>query len=137
MKHKKIALIICFIFVSVTAMTLFASTAQAQQKACVFIKVGAGFSGKMRVISGSWKSEWSSDMAIGGQRCQSLENLSPGAPFSVQFKADLGKTVTCTPSDIPYNPKDPGNANYFAWGTTLKVKCSQDANAAEKKPGKK
>lgn len=115
------------------AFTLIASTAQAQPKACVYIKVGAGFSGKMRVVSGSWKSDWSSDMAIGGQKCQPLSSLAKGALFSVQFKADLGKTVTCQPANVPYDPDNPVNANYFAWGTTLNVKCSQDASGVKMK----
>ena len=127
-RKKNFLLLVCFSVVSIVALTLIASEAMAQQQACVFIKVGAGFSGKMRVVSGSWTSPWSSDMPIGQQRCQPLANLAPGAPYSVEFKADLGKSKICSPENLPYNPKDPGTANFFAWGTTLNVKCSQMAS---------
>ena len=72
-------------------------------------------------------------------KCQQITNFAKGAPYSVKVKAILGKTETCSPSDIPYNPDDPNNVTFHAWGQTLNVHCSQlgatpAPKAAEDKP---
>ncbi|MCX5812315.1 MAG: hypothetical protein NT178_07195 [Proteobacteria bacterium] len=125
MNHKKHFLkVICFGFASIMILILMASSAGAQQQACVFLKPGAGYAAEMRVTSASWETPWSGSFAIGGTKCQPLTNLKSGAAYTVEVKAILGQTKSCTPQ-VPYNPDYTGNITYFASGTTLSVKCEQ------------
>lgn len=124
MVYKKLFLtVICFGIISVMALVLMATSAQAQQQACVFLKPGAGYAAKMRITSGSWTTEWSGSFPIGQTKCQQLTNLKSGAEYNVEVKAILGKTQTCTPK-VPYNPDYQGSITYFASGTTQNVHCS-------------
>jgi hypothetical protein len=125
MNHKKHLLkAICFGFASVMVLMLVASSVGAQNQACVFLKPGAGYAAEMRVVSAGWQTEWSGSFAIGGTKCQPLANLSAGTAYTVEVKAILGQTKSCTPQ-VPYNPQYTGNITYFASGTTLNVKCEQ------------
>ncbi len=104
-------------------MALMATAAQAQQKACVFLKVGAGYAAEMRVVSGSWRTDWSGSFPIGQTKCQDIANLKSGAEYTVEVKAIMGKITGCAPK-VPYNPDFKGNITYFAWGTTLSPHCA-------------
>jgi hypothetical protein len=125
MGHKKHFLkVICFGFASVMTLMLIASSVEAQQSACVFLKPGAGYAAEMRVTSAGWQTNWSGSFAIGGTKCQPLMNLAPGASYTVEVKAIMGETKSCSPQ-VPYNPDYTGNITYFASGSTLSVKCEQ------------
>lgn len=126
MGHKKHFLkVICFSFASVMILMLMVSSVEAQQSACVFLKVGAGYEAEMRVTSASWETPWSGSFPIGSTKCQPLANLASGASYTVEVKAIMGQTKSCTPQ-VPYNPQYTGNITYFASGTTLSVKCEQE-----------
>lgn len=120
------AAIAIFSFICIMATE---SSASAQQKGCVYLQPGAGYSAKMRIRIGTEGNysytSWSSTFNIGKSRCQSLDGVSNGGVFSVQVKANAGKTKTCTPADLTRNTSVVGNAIFNAWGTTLNVKCKQ------------
>ena len=105
------------------------SSASAQQKGCVYLQPGAGYTAKMRIRTGTPDNysytSWSSSFPIGKSRCQSLTNVPNGSTFSVQVHANGGKTKTCTPDNLTRNASEAGNAIFNAWGTTLNVKCKQ------------
>lgn len=106
--------------------------AAAQSAACVHLLVGAGYAAKMRVVAGSFHTDWSDSFAIGQTKCQSLSGVGDGIAFSVEVSAILGKTKTCTPSDITRVASSKSSVTFQAWGTTLDVKCQEpttDANA--------
>jgi hypothetical protein len=107
------------------ALALSAAPAAAQDNACVNLLVKAGYAAKMRVVWTGGQTEWSGSFAIGQAKCASLSGVPAGATFSVELKAILGKTITCSPSDVTYNPSVPSNVVYNAWGTTLSPKCEQ------------
>jgi hypothetical protein len=88
------------------------------------LKPGAGYAAEMRVTSASWQTDWSGSFAIGSTKCQPLANLASGASYTVEVKAIMGETASCSPK-VPYNPGYTGNITYFASGTTLSVKCEQ------------
>lgn len=114
---------------TIAAGTLYLpSSAAAQSKACVMLKAGAGYAAKIRVTTGGTQTPWSSSFPIGQERSidlKSLGVLQPGTRFSVQVQAVAGKTATCTPSDVPYDPNNTTNLVYIATGTTLNVHCKQ------------
>ncbi len=114
--------VICFSFAAVIALMLMASSADAQAQACVYLKPGAGYAAEMRITSGSWQTSWSGSFPIGGTKCQPMANLKTGASYTVEVKAILGETKSCSPK-VPYNPDYQGNITYFASGSTLSVKC--------------
>lgn len=89
-----------------------ASSVEAQRSACVFLKPGAGYAVEMRVTSASWQTDWSGSFAIGGTKCQPLANLKSCASYTVEVKAIMGETKSCTPK-VPYNPDY--NSNTQAW----------------------
>ena len=125
MDHKKhFSKVICFGFASMMILMLMVSSVGAQSQACVFLKVGAGYAAEMRVTSAGWQTDWSGSFPIGSTKCQPLANLASGASYTVEVKAIMGKTVSCSPQ-VPYNPTYTGNITYFASGTTLSVKCEQ------------
>lgn len=103
----------------------YAGVAAAQAKACVSLLVGAGYAAEMRVVAGSFHTDWSSSFAIGKTVCQPLDGVSDGNKFSVEVHAILGKTKTCTPSDVVRVASSKSNVTYQAWGTTLSVKCEE------------
>ena len=110
----------------------FASVAAAQANACVSLLVGAGYAAKMRVVSGSFHTDWSKTFAIGSTVCQPLAGVGNGNQFSVEVSAVLGKTKTCTPDNVTRVAASTSNIVYQAWGTTLSVKCQEptaEANA--------
>jgi hypothetical protein len=116
-----------FGFLCIMAM---ASPVSAQQKGCVYLQPGAGYTAKMRIRVGTGNNisytPWSSSFPIGKSRCQSLDGVVPdGGIFSVQVHANAGKTKTCTPENVTRNASNQTNAVYNAWGTTLSVKCKQ------------
>ncbi len=110
---------------AIICATLFGTTAAyAQQTACVHLLVGAGYAAWMRVVSGDYASEWSDSFPIGQTRCQSLEAIGDGQPFTVQISAVLGSSkVPCQPDNIKRVAAAPGSTTFLAWGTTLNVKC--------------
>ncbi len=125
MGHKKHFLkVICFGFASVMTLMLMVSSVEAQQAACVYLQPGAGYAAEMRVTSASWQTNWSGSFAIGSTKCQPLANLASGASYTVEVKAIMGETKSCSPQ-VPYNPGYTGNITYFASGSTLSVKCQQ------------
>jgi hypothetical protein len=101
------------------------STASAQANACVSLLVGAGYAAEMRVVSGSFHTDWSGSFAIGKTKCQSLSGVGNGNKFSVEVSAILGKTKTCTPDNVVRVASSTSNVTYQAWGTTLSVKCEE------------
>lgn len=124
MGHKHFSRMVCLGFASIMVLMAIVSSAEAQQNACVFLKPGAGYAAEMRVTSAAWQTPWSSSFAIGGTQCQPLANLKDGAAYTVEVKAIMGQTKSCTPQ-VPYNSTYTGNITYFASGTTLSVKCEQ------------
>ncbi|MGD9584873.1 MAG: hypothetical protein AB7V26_14545 [Lysobacterales bacterium] len=110
----------------------FGSQAHAQANACVSLLVGAGYAAEMRIVSGSFHTDWSGSFAIGQTKCQSLSGVGDGQQFSVEVHAILGKTKTCTPANVTRVASSTSNVVYQAWGTTLNVKCEEpsvEANA--------
>lgn len=116
--------------IGMAGVLVLTGPAAAQVKACVYLQPGAGYSAKMRIVWGTnGSTSWSSDFPIGKSQCQTLAgNVPPNTPYSTQVKADLGKTKTCTPDNVNYDPNDQKNAVWNAWGTTLSVKCQQVGN---------
>ncbi len=102
-----------------------ATPAAAQGSACVNLLVGAGYAAKIRVVWNGGSTDWSGSFPIGKSKCIGLSGVPTGATFSTELKAILGKTITCTPSDVVYNPSVPENVVYNAWGTTLSPKCEE------------
>ncbi len=109
----------------------FSSHANAQSNACVSLLVGAGYAAEMRVVAGSFHTDWSSSFPIGKTVCQSLSGVGDGVAFSVEVHALVGKTVTCTPSNIKRVAASQSSAVFQAWGTTLNVHCKEPSNAAD------
>jgi len=106
------------------------NVASAQANACVALLVGAGYAAEMRVVSGSFHTDWSSSFPIGKTVCQPLAGVSDGNKFSVEVHAILGKTKTCTPDNVTRVAASTSNVTYQAWGTTLSVKCEEPTAAA-------
>ncbi len=106
----------------------FASNANAQANACVSLLVGAGYAAKMRIVSGSFHTDWSGSFPIGQTKCQSLSGVGDGQKFSVEIHAILGNTKTCTPSNVTRVASSTSNVVYQAWGTTLSVKCQEPSS---------
>lgn len=106
----------------------FGSHAHAQANACVSLLVGAGYAAKMRVVSGSFHTDWSGSFAIGQTKCQSLSGVGDGQKFNVEVHAILGKTQTCSPSDVTRVASSSSNVVYQAWGITLNVKCAEPSS---------
>lgn len=105
--------------------------ASAQQSACVYLQPGAGYAAWMRVVSGSYSSDWSDLFPIGQYRCQSLASIGDGQPFTVQVSALLGSSkVVCTPDNVKRVASAPGSLTYLASGTTLNVHCSMPSTEA-------
>lgn len=100
------------------------SAAHAQSAACVYLEPGAGYAAWIRVVSGSFTSEWSSSFAIGQHRCVSLTSIADGAKYTVQISAMAGSSkVPCKPDNQPRVASQPGTVTYLASGTTFNVKC--------------
>lgn len=99
--------------------------ASAQSAACVHLLVGAGYAVKMRVISGTFHTDWSGSFAIGSTKCQPLDGVGDGQPFSVEVQAILGESKICTPRDIVRVAASKSSVTFQAWGTTLNVKCEE------------
>jgi hypothetical protein len=124
MDHKKhFSKVICIAFAGVMMLMLAASSVQAQQSACVFLKVGAGYEAEMRITSGNWQTAWSDKFPIGQTKCQPMANLKMGAAYTVEVKAFMGETKSCSPQ-VPYNPDYTGSITYLASGSTLSVSCT-------------
>lgn len=113
---------VCLAFAVITIFIIIGTSAEAQEQACVFLKPGSGYVAEMRVTSAAWQTPWSSHFDIGQTQCQPLANLKSGAAYTVEVKAILGKTVSCTPL-VPYNADFQGNITYLASGTTLGAHC--------------
>jgi hypothetical protein len=107
------------------ALSLSATPAAAQNASCVNLLVGAGYAAKMRVVWNGGSTDWSGSFPIGKAMCASLTGVPSGATFSTEVHAILGKTVTCSPDNVVYNPSVPSNVVYNAWGTTLSPKCQE------------
>lgn len=107
-----------------------ANHANAQANACVSLLVGAGYAAEMRIVAGSFSTDWSSSFAIGQTKCQSLNGVGNGIPFSVEVHAILGKTKTCAPSNIARVTSSTSNVVFQAWGTTLDIKCQEPTVSA-------
>ncbi|KDM90449.1 hypothetical protein [Photobacterium galatheae] len=103
-------------------------TAHAAEQACVSLLVGAGYAAKMRIVSGSFSTDWTSSYPIGKTKCQSLSEVPIGNTYTVQVKAILGKTKDCTPS-IKHSAGQ-GSITFQAWGTTLNVHCEMPTSDA-------
>ncbi|MCK9189807.1 hypothetical protein [Acidithiobacillus sp.] len=93
----------------------------AADNACVSLMVGAGYAAKMRVVSGSFSTDWSNSFAIGHTECQNIKSVPDGQKYTVQVHAILGKTADCTPSIA--QSSGPGSITWQATGTTLNVHC--------------
>ena len=98
----------------------------SDDKACVYVKVGAGFAAKMRVLPpgvdenvGGDEVAWTKSVAIGKTACQSV-NLPFGAKYRVQVSPSGGKKKVCGTSTAS---RYGHGAFYIAWGTTLSPKC--------------
>jgi hypothetical protein len=103
----------------------FSNSASAQSQACVSLLVGAGYAAEMRIVAGSFHTDWSNSFPIGKTVCQSLSGVGNGVPFSVEVHALAGKTKTCTPSNIPRVAASTSNVVFQAWGTTLNISCQE------------
>lgn len=95
--------------------------AHAVKDACVYLKPGAGYSVRMHIESGDFKSKTTGYFNIGQHRCQSLSSIAIGSTFTVYIKAAAGKTKKCPP--LEHNSGD-GSVTFFASGTTQSVHCS-------------
>ena len=104
-----------------TSIFYISTSVHAEDYACVNIKVGAGFTAKMRVTSASYTSDWSGKYNIGQFRCQNVDNIPIGEKYEVEIKATAGKQKTCTPSVIRNG--NLGSLGWRTWGTTLSPKC--------------
>ncbi len=104
-------------------LSLTATPAAAQNASCVNLLVGAGYAAKMRVVWDGGSTDWSGSFPIGKAMCASLKGVPAGATFNTEVHAILGKTITCTPSEVVYDPSVTSNQVYNAWGTTLSPKC--------------
>ena len=124
---RYIAAALVFVFGSLS----YSQQASAQANACVSLLVGAGYAAKMRVVAGSFHTDWSSSFPIGKTVCQSLKGVGDGVKFSVEVSAVLGETKTCTPSNIARVAASPSNVVFQAWGTTLNVKCEEPSGEAD------
>lgn len=114
-----------------SGLALTATTAAAQQSACVSLLVGAGYAAWMRVVSGSYATDWSDSFPIGQTRCKSLSAIADGQPYTVQISAVLGSSkVPCQPAEMKRVASAPGSITYQAWGTTLSVKCQMPSSEA-------
>jgi hypothetical protein len=114
----------CLVVASL-AVALPGAPARAQSNACVHLLVGAGYAARMRVVAGSFHTDWSGSFPIGKTKCQSLEGIGDGIAFSVQVKAILGKTKTCEPSQIKRVAASPSSVTFGASGTTQDVHCRE------------
>jgi len=95
--------------------------AHADDKACVSLLVGAGYAAKMRIVSGSFKTDWSSSFPIGKTICKSLTGVPLSQSYTVEVQAIAGQTKSCTPS-IKHSV-GPESITFQAWGTTGNVQC--------------
>jgi hypothetical protein len=128
--RKRFSSVACMVFAGALLLVLAATSAQAQQSACVMLKVGAGYQAEMRIVSGNWQTPWSDKFDIGSTKCQQMANLAAGATYSVEVKAVMGETKGCTPQ-VPYNPSYQGSITYLASGTTLGVHCTLPSGEAK------
>jgi hypothetical protein len=103
------------------ALTILVSPALAQKQACVHLLVGAWYAAQMRVVSGSFHTDWSGSFAIGQTVCQDLSGVGPGREYTVEVSAIWGNTATCSPA-LP-RVEWPGNVTFLSWGTTLDHPC--------------
>lgn len=101
------------------------SAAHAQSAACVYLEPGAGYAAWIRVVSGSFTSEWSSSFPIGQYRCVDMTPIANGAPYTVQISAVLGSSqVACQPANQTRSSAMTGSITFLASGTSLNVKCN-------------
>ncbi len=119
-----------FLATAVLGIALSSAPASAQSAACVHLLVGAGYAAKMHVVSGTFHTDWSSSFPIGQTKCQPLDGVGDGQTFSVQVKADLGETQTCTPANIVRVAASKSSVTFQAWGTTLNVHCEEPSTVA-------
>jgi hypothetical protein len=115
-------------FIVAGGTVVLPASAAAQQQACVALKAGSGYAARMRVTTGGTSTGWTSSFPVGQERCINLTTITalrPGDPFSVEVQAVAGRTVTCAPANVPYNPNMPANLVYIATGTTQNVHCKQ------------
>ncbi len=115
MNHKLKALTLC------SCLIFTPTLASAADRACVSLLVGAGYAAEMRIVSGNFKTAWSSSFPIGKTVCQPLQGVPFGQDYTVEVKAILGETKSCAPS--VRQTQGPGSITFQAWGTTLNVHC--------------
>jgi hypothetical protein len=116
------------LLVAALILPILAVPALAQKQACVHLLAGAWYAAQMRVVSGSFHTDWSGGFAIGQTVCQDLSGVAPGQEFSVEVYAIAGNTVKCTPA---LKRADwPGSVTFLSWGTTLSHPCEMPSSAA-------
>lgn len=113
---------------------LLAPAAWAQSNACVYNQPGGGYVAKMRIVSGAFKTDWSSGFPIGKSACQSLEQIPNGQAYKVEVHAVAGKTVTCEPTQTR-STSFTGNIVYHCGGTTFIHTWCQQPGAEKPDPG--
>jgi hypothetical protein len=104
------------------AAILISTSLWAQSSACVFLKTGSGYAGKMRMKYGTTTTSWSGSFAINEHKCQSLKDVVDGTMVEVQVTAIAGETKTC--GTFVLAKAATTSVTYLASGTTLNVSCS-------------
>ena len=100
-------------------------SAQAADKACVYLVPGAGYVAKARVKTEHVTGEWSSHFVIGQTSCVSLDGLPANTTYMVEVHAIAGNTVMCSPflRTDESKPFERGSITFFSSGTTLHHGC--------------
>jgi hypothetical protein len=109
-------------------LALLAQPCLAQTAACVHIKVGAGFAGRMGVMLNGRPVVGSDKFNIGQTGCVKLPvaGMTDGTPYTVYFSAVFGSQyVNCTPEPPPYQSKKDAKLTYQATGAVRTVHCKR------------
>ena len=115
-------------FVGAGLLALLAQPCLAQTAACVHIKVGAGFAGRMGVMLNGRVVAGSDKFNIGQTQCVNLPvaGMTDGTPYTVYFSAVFGSQyVNCTPEPPPYQSKKDAKSTYQATGAVRTVHCKR------------
>lgn len=125
LSHRLLALLVL-----AAGASFVSAPALAQSRACVHLLVGAGYAAQMRIVSGSFATQWSDSFPIGRTMCQSLNDVSDGKTFTVEVHAVLGQTKKCSPENVRRVAASTSSVTFQAWGTTLNVSCQEPTDSA-------
>ena len=121
---KKIKIVLAALLT--TTFMLPVQSAQAADKACVYLVPGAGYAAKVRVKTDEVTGEWSHVFAVGQSRCVSLEGLPADVIYTVEVHAIAGNTARCNPllKTDKTRPFKEESITFLAYGTTLNHTCT-------------